>query len=542
MRCLFVFLLLFVCHGLQAVAAPSRVDSALDSLDRILAQREIYFTRHISRIDSLKYVSKQIPAANLKARSSALHDIFKQYAAFQSDSALKFARRQLQLAVESGDYNDILRARTDMILINVSDGNFSEALDMAAHTDLSQANARQKVAFYANCIRLYADLAAYTSNATAPQYMEKSMQYCDSVLAFGDPDSFEYQFAKATRDAADSPQLRLELLKKLAAREDVDLGKKAMVTSIIADAFRSLNQPDSVIYYKAHAAILDVLASKRETISKLDLAKLLYELDDIERAYRYMDLAREDANYFNSRNRKVQLMDILPTLEQARYLNLESRRKALIVSNIIIAALALLLMAAIVIIFRQLKRTRELREQTEVQNELLKKEGKVMSDTIDRLVESNSIKDRYIGREFSIHADYIRKMESLYNMIDRKLMAKQYDELHKSIKRSDIREDKESMLARFDGIFLDLFPDFIERWNGLFPEGQAKSPETKERALTPEMRIFAMIRLGISEISDISLFLGYSVNTINTYKTKAKNRSNVANDRFEATIMEFPSR
>ena len=153
-----------------------------------------------------------------------------------------------------------------------------------------------------------------------------------------------------------------------------------------------------------------------------------------------------------------------------------------------------------------------------------------------------SIKDEYIGRGFSVHAEYIRKMESLYNMVDRKLMTKQYDELRRQLKRGDIRMEKEGMMAQFDSTVLTLFPDFKQQWDALFPAGESKSGDCAENALTPEMRIFALIRLGMNDVNDISAFLGYSVNTINTYKTKVKNRSHLPNEQFEAAIMEFKGR
>ncbi|XOO53368.1 DUF6377 domain-containing protein [Prevotella histicola] len=59
------------------------------------------------------------------------------------------------------------------------------------------------------------------------------------------------------------------------------------------------------------------------------------------------------------------------------------------------------------------------------------------------------------------------------------------------------------------------------------------------KQLTTEMRIFALIRLGINDSERIATFLNYSVHTINTYKTRVKNRSRVENDQFEQLIMDI---
>jgi DNA-binding NarL/FixJ family response regulator len=94
------------------------------------------------------------------------------------------------------------------------------------------------------------------------------------------------------------------------------------------------------------------------------------------------------------------------------------------------------------------------------------------------------------------------------------------------------------MYADFDETFLTLFPHFIERFNDLFEEADRKMPDTKQ-SLTTEMRIFALIRLGINDADRIAQFLNYSVNTINTYKTRVKNKSIANNDEFEQKIMEI---
>ena len=96
------------------------------------------------------------------------------------------------------------------------------------------------------------------------------------------------------------------------------------------------------------------------------------------------------------------------------------------------------------------------------------------------------------------------------------------------------------MYTDFDETFLKLFPNFVENYNLLFAPEDRTIPKT-EMSLTSEMRIFALIRLGITKPENIAKFLNYSVNTINTYKTRIKNKSSVPNDLFETKIMEIGS-
>lgn len=155
--------------------------------------------------------------------------------------------------------------------------------------------------------------------------------------------------------------------------------------------------------------------------------------------------------------------------------------------------------------------------------------------------ESIKIKDKYLGYVFYLISEYIKRIESLYKIVNLKLTVKQPYDLARMFPLSHIRVEKEKMLKEFDKIFLSLFPTFIEQYNSLFDDSSNNTEEPADGILTPEMRIFALIRLGINDTNNIAQFLNYSVNTINTYKTKAKKRSIVSNDEFETKIMQIKS-
>jgi len=130
-------------------------------------------------------------------------------------------------------------------------------------------------------------------------------------------------------------------------------------------------------------------------------------------------------------------------------------------------------------------------------------------------------------------------MDEYRKIVARKLRGKQYDELAQLATQADLRKEREEMFALFDRIFINLFPDFVSRYNELF--NTEDCVELKDGMLTPEIRIFALIRLGISESERIARFLDFSLSTVKNYKTKAKNRSLIPNELFETKIMEIES-
>lgn len=525
---------------LPSFANTSRNDSILRKLDDVLGRRDTYYVTRQFRIDSLKQVERTIPPADFSAKSKALHDIFLEYGSFQGDSAIVYAERQLESARQSGIPDNILCARTDLIFTYLSGGSFTDAVDVVNHTDLSQASNDAKALFYYTCIRLFSDLSNFSAADFSDKYARKSGEYCDSVMSVAKPESYEYQYAMAfSPKVGFKPSQRIAIFKKILDRNDVPIGTKAMIASILGDNYIQAGDEDEFLYYKALSAILDVQSAKRETISKLDLGRRMFEDGDVERAYRYVDLAKEDAEFYNARNRKYQIMTILPLIEKARYMNIDNRRQNLLVSTLIMIALSTILILMLIRFIRQRKKLRDTRSELMKRNDELNQKNAELNNLLAKLSESNKIKDEYIGYGFSIHAEYIRKIEALYNMVDHKLNLHQYDELRKALKHSDIRKEKESMHKEFDSTFLRLCPNFIEEYKKLFPADDLKNAESDGHSLTSEMRIFALIRLGISDIADIALFLNYSVNTVNTYKTKAKNRSHLANGDFESAIMRI---
>jgi DNA-binding CsgD family transcriptional regulator len=190
-----------------------------------------------------------------------------------------------------------------------------------------------------------------------------------------------------------------------------------------------------------------------------------------------------------------------------------------------------------------LKQNTDLLESNEQLTEIQKKISKQNVDLVhinERLKEVHKIKDEYIGYFFSTNSAYLDKTEDFRKMVVRKIKNRQFDELIQLTAVTDLRKEREDMFDLFDQIFMKLFPDFVIRYNELFREEDRVNIK-QDGMLTPEIRIFALIRLGITESERIAKFLDFSLSTVKNYKTKAKNRSFIQNELFEHKIMEIES-
>ena len=169
--------------------------------------------------------------------------------------------------------------------------------------------------------------------------------------------------------------------------------------------------------------------------------------------------------------------------------------------------------------------------------QLLNEKNEHLQHTNERLNEANRIKEEYIGYFFNNNLAYVEKMDELRKMVARKVRAGQHEELLKLPAAAENRREREELFALFDRIFLSLFPDFVERYNDLFNEENRL--EVTQNILPAELRIFALIRLGITSSDRIATFLDFSLSTVKNYKTKARNRSRIPNELFEQKIMEI---
>jgi hypothetical protein len=159
-------------------------------------------------------------------------------------------------------------------------------------------------------------------------------------------------------------------------------------------------------------------------------------------------------------------------------------------------------------------------------------------DINNKLIEANKIKEEYIGYFFNVNSDFFAKIERFKKSVDQKISDRKFDEIKFLVNNINLKQEKEELLKNFDKVFLKLFPDFVAEFNSLFKkEDQIKLKDNE--LLSTDLRIFALMRMGIHDNEKIAQILEYSVNTVYTYKTKIKNKSIVPNDEFEQRIMEI---
>jgi hypothetical protein len=213
----------------------------------------------------------------------------------------------------------------------------------------------------------------------------------------------------------------------------------------------------------------------------------------------------------------------MPWIQSAYAENKEIQNKER--NSFLLFTLAAALMLAVVLLLtvslyaKGRRSAREVRKQTEQLAEynrsIIEAEDNLRKTNLD-LIEANAAKEEYLGLFLSMCSGYL-------------------DKLKKHLTREQYESELKNFYKTFDTSFLSLYPSFVEDLNALLkPEGRIVLKEGEQ--LNTELRIFALIKLGITQSSHIASLLRYSVNTIYNYRAHVKNAALEDRGNFEDMV------
>jgi hypothetical protein len=522
--------LAFVQKGL--LLGQSNYNCDLQTLNEVFNKRYLYENEKIARIDSLELLLKYEDISD-EEKYNYCKQLYSEYQFYNYDKAYFYTEQMLDLAEKTGDKDKIINAKLSMAYSCLNAGLFKESSEILLAIDEDQLDVHQKIVLYSFLSKLYLDMSA--SIGVEPyqsKYNKKSViysQFIIDLLGEDNPQSIPhkvniYRCRQQYREAIEITKMQLETI-------SLDKRSKSLYVGGLALFYLQLKDTANAIPCLCYAAVADIQAVIKETPALRILASIIYSKGDLHQSYKYATAALEDAEFFNARHRKIEIGSVLPIIEETRFDLVNKQRQSLIKYSLIISMLFLLLLVATIIIFKQMKQLRYTRKINQQQNEELKQVNQ-------KLHEVDNIKNRYIGQSFNINSKFIDKLEEYRKLVTRKIIGKQYDDLLNILKNTEIQKEREEMFYSFDQTFMKIFPNFVEQFNLLLKE-EYRIKANQDNRLSPEIRIFALIRLGVSDVENIAKFLNYSVHTIYAYKSKIKTRSTVPSEQFEQEIMKI---
>ena len=491
-------------------------------------------------IGQLKNDLAQIKRQDLPGLFDASLRLYEEYKVFNYDSAFTYARQLQETALQLGDPVRITYARLKLDFCLLSSGMFKETLDSLNKISIHGAPDSIQAEYYSLIGRYYYDLGDFDNDKyNTPAYTQKGNLYIDSALELYPPGSFNYSYYRGLREIkSNRPTEALADFGQLLSRPDLTLHQLAVTTSTLSDIYITNRQTDSAITVLIRAAIADIQSSTKETAAIFNLAQLLYKKGDVRNASSYIEVAIRDAIFYGARQRKVQVSAILPLIEGEKVSRVEEQKRILLTWSIIATFLLIVVIVLIITVLRQvlrLKAAQRIITGAHVKEQAINQR---LVETNNKLSEANKIKEEYIGFFFNADSEFFAKIEKFKKALEQKIAYRKWEDLITLVNNTNLKKEKDELLQNFDKVFLRLFPDFIQRFNDLFrPEDKIQLKDNE--FLNTDLRIFALIRMGIHENEKIARILEYSVNTINTYKTRIKNKSIVPNEEFEQRIMEI---
>jgi len=532
-----LFLLFLLAIHLSGHAqAPN--DSLLNKLTDVLADKETFVKQKQHRIEKLSHQLSKTP--DLAGKYALYQNLFDEYKAFSYDSAYSYSKKLRLTAEKLNDPAKLARAKMELGFTLISSGMFKETLETLNQVDVKLLNDTDKIEYYFLKGRSYFDLSDFDRNVDySALYNPKGIQCIDSALSLSKPGSYYYLALSGLKDLRTSDyKSGVKHYTTLLNLPKLTPHQFAINACSLSYIYEVQGKQDESIALLIKAAIADIQSATKETVAMYKLADYLYKKGDLKNAYTYINQAMDEAIYYGARHRQVTISSILPIIESQRISIVEQQRRSLVIYSSIITLLIIFVLVFAVIIFRQLKKLRIADDIIKAANTTLQENNKALEELNRNLSTANKIKNEYIGYYFNINSIYIEKLESFQKSLDKKLSSKRYEDAQAAVKNLNLENERLQLFHTFDKVFLRLFPDFIKKFNLLFNDGEEIIiPEGQ--LLSTEHRIFALIRMGIHDNDRIAKLLGYSVNTIYSYKNRIKNRSFIANDEFEDRIMEI---
>jgi hypothetical protein len=519
----------------SVAASTSDNDKLLKRLDKVISEKERYLGEKERCLSDFKV--KLGGTSNPREKYELCNKLFKGYLHYQADSAMTYIERKEELSKQIGD-----PSLEDEITINRAEvlgvmGMYVESFDALHRLKASRLNKENLVYYYKTCRACYGWLYDYSVSVTTKDYyLSETNLYRDSIIVAMEPGlERDIVWSEKMLLNGDSELALKKLQGKLEELQEEDSCEKQLKSYIyftLSEIYKARNDREREIYYLALTSISDLESSIREYASLQKLAQLMYEEGDVRRAYSYLSRSMEDAVACNARLRFIEVSQFFPIIDKSYKMEeAKDRRRTrayAIVFGVLVACLALLVFF-LVKWMNRLKAIRRYLSQTNQQ----------MHDINKKLEETGKIKDVYIAKYLDRCASYLNKLDSYRHSLVKFAMASRVDELFKAIKSDEfINEERRNFYNEFDKSFLDLFPDFVTAFNELLTDEARIYPKPGE-LLTPELRIFALIRLGVTDSNRIASFLGYSLTTIYNYRSKTRNKARGSKEQFEQDVMNL---
>ncbi|MBR3618309.1 MAG: hypothetical protein IKN44_00980 [Bacteroidaceae bacterium] len=538
----FILMLMVMLGGTLGMQAQE-LRALLLELDRCVERKQSYRAERHERIDSLRQQMENAPDALLMEVYEAM---VQAYSHFQTDSALFYLDKlnELQEVKDNPQkHTQVALERAEQLAIM---GAYSDAEVIVQKLNTAEMEQEERTRYYHVCRTIYGWMADYMSStpSLSKELRHKTDLYRDSIIQT-DSDPLSRDIVKADQLLAKG---KAEEAKRLIERyiDHVEKEQKSYVHYILADVYRQKNNTKEEMRHLALVAIEDLRRGVTEYAALPLLATKLKEQGEVERAYNYLFCSLEDANFCNAKLRSMEISEVFPIIEKSYKQKERMARQTERALLLGVTVMMIMLVLAVLYLRSQMHKLTQTRHQLSIANDQLEQANRLLGMRNDTLLESNTmlqqmdrVKEEYIALFLDRCQKYLSALEKYRKSLLKLAKSNQQSELMKKLKDDALIEaEQEKLYADFDEAFLDLHPHFVEKFNALLRPEERLTPKRHER-LNTELRIFALIRLGVTDTAQIAQFLDYSMPTIYNYRSRIRNKSIYSKEEFDKKLMEL---
>jgi hypothetical protein len=522
--------------SLQTVNAQQNDISRLyDTIDSLIENRKDLFVEKEIRLKVLKDdLQKSTSEDQLFKINERIYD---EYMAYDFDSAYYYINKNVERQRALGDADRFAASAVRMAHILAVSGIFNNARLLLNEVRVQDISKENKINYYEQQSELNlfrSEMANFTP--LFPAYIDSMQHYRQKILEIAPHDSYNYIFNLATYtceqgEVDEAIKMLEDYLPQLRQGER----HYSVITSTLAYFYTHKNQPETREKYLLLSAISDLRGCILENNSLRELSIILLDRQEYKKAYNYIQLASADAKRYGSRLRSLQVARLTPLITEAYDAERAHTQRRTNILLGVLSVITLLLVAAIIFVLFLIRKRRAVMEKIHAMNLELERRNAVIEKANNEMKESNRIKDEYIGRFLELSSNYIQRGEERAKLLNRLARDKKMAELYAELKSTaSLNESVRLFYQNFDTAFLNIYPNFIKEVNCLMADGNQFEVDEAHK-LTTELRILALIRLGINDNQKIADILRSSITTIYTYRSRLKARAR-SKDSFEDEI------
>lgn len=542
---------------IYAESVEKEIPQLLATLDSILVQTGELASQKELKIAQLK--KKLSNAANFEEEFWINKMLYDESFVFNADSAMKYVDRNIQIATElkKKDWQDEWLINRSFMF--AATGLLKEAGEVLEKVDSTSLSDGLKLSYYYQRSYLYSHLGQYMGDQKQVnnKYYNEFENANKHMLALVRPKDPLYWWCVASCNELSPEDSLFSALENVVLSSHHNTRLDAMNAYGLSNMYKRIGDKEKNMIYLIYSAMADLRVCNRDIASLQELSSLLYDAGDIDRAYAYMNYCLKAALLYPNR---VRIINISTELDKI-YANYQQRdirwRNSLQNYLYVVTFFSIILVLALIGLYRQTKKLRKSRteldsanhslnqhvvelsqmyKQLALANQELQNLNELLRSANQKLQESNDVKEEYIGYVFSICSNYISKLDEYRKNINRKLKTGQFEEARQLTDNSSLTQNElKDFYANFDAIFLRVYPDFVADLNSLLrPEEQILLKDASE--LNTEVRIYALVRLGINDSVKIADFLHCSPQTVYNHRLRMRNKAIIPKDKFAEAV------